>query len=103
QRLKGRGAPDADKLAEDLRDFGRGDEITVWPERISRHVITVNRVAKAERNIAIDRHRTILADHRDDEFLERCRLLHVCRDRSRSQIPMATRGRERIMPMVMKP
>src|SRR4029079_18426686 len=92
QGLEGRGAPYADKLAEDLRDLRRGDEIAVRSDRVARHVIAIERMAEAKSHVAVERHRPVLADYRDDEALEWRRLLHVWRDRRSRPMPIATVG-----------
>ena len=64
--------------------------------------VTVERVTEAKRHIAVERHGPVFANHRDYQAFERCRLFHVWRDCKSCHMPMAIRGRERIMPMVMK-
>jgi len=54
--------PQADEFAEHLRDFRRGGEIAVGPERVARHVVAVLRIGERELHEALDRDRPALGE-----------------------------------------
>ena len=60
------GRPQADKLAEHLRDFRGGGEVAARAERIPVHVIAELGMGERERHVAFDRDRTVPADQRLD-------------------------------------
>src|SRR4051794_9852606 len=95
-------APHPDQLSEHLGCFGSGDEITRLAERVARRVIAVPGMTKTESHVSVERHRAFVADHPGDCSCER-RPAHVRRERSNSQMPIAIRGTDRIIPMVMNP
>ena len=69
-RLPGGDRPEADQLAEDLADLGRGDEIAAPSERLARRVIAVGRIAEACRHVFGDRHRPAGVDTRREPLGE---------------------------------
>ena len=66
--------PQAEKLAEHLRDFRGGGEVAARAERIAVHVIAELGMGERERHVAFDRDRTVPADQRLD-FVEQGRHL----------------------------
>jgi hypothetical protein len=63
--------PDADQLAEHLAHLRRRDEVAVAAERLTPHVIAVDRIGEAGFHILRDGHRTVGTDARDEFLAER--------------------------------
>ena len=101
---------DADHLAEDLADLGRGDEIAGTAEGLAGAVIAVFGVREAEREIIGDADRAVGLDNRLDLFAESGGHVGVLpfqscsaawrRARSIAQRPSRIIGEESTMPMV---
>jgi hypothetical protein len=69
--LPDRGGPQADKLAKDLADFRRRDEIAIFADRLARRVIAAVSVGEAGLHVGFDADRPVARDACPQPFSER--------------------------------
>ncbi len=111
QHLPHADRPQADQLAEDLADLGRGDEVAGAAEGVALHVVAVLGVGEAGRHEIGDRDRPAGADLRLELLGERRHAFStapgVCVWRRATTIivmtPTMIIGTDRSMPMVSPP
>ena len=72
-------APYADQLAEHLRYFRCGNEISGASERIAAHVVAVTFMPQRQRHIPVDRHRPVNRNHLRDDLAKRALALTCIR------------------------
>ncbi len=99
--------PDRDELAEHLAHLGRGDEVAPGAEGLAGRVVAVRRVEQAGGHVVGNGDRPGRFDQPDQLFLQRRHCAGSATVRgfavAIAQMPAATIGADRSMPMVSQP